>query len=244
MIEHGAGDAPRTLLVTSAIPGEGKSTLVSSLALTYFESAKSVLLIDADMRRPMLHEFFDAPLVPGLADVLRSSISLSDAVQEIRHTGVEPAFDPVLVHSQSMGTLEHLDDSNGLSTRFDTRNRGGGPARGPVMHLLAAGSQTSDPAALLGSDQLKSVLAEAAETYDLVLIDSPPVLSVSDAIPAATAADAVLVVAREEFTTRDAATRCRQALERVEDVTVLGVVANAVRDDGKHGEPYYIASSA
>jgi Mrp family chromosome partitioning ATPase len=105
---------------------------------------------------------------------------------------------------------------------------------GPVVRLLAAGSGTSDPGALLGSPQLKDLLAEASAGYDLVLIDSPPVLSVSDAIPLATAADAVVVVARAEFTTRDAAQRCRQALERVDSVTVLGVVANAVGHDDQH----------
>ena len=245
MLDHGAGSeaAPRTVLVTSAIPGEGKSTLVKSLALAYFESAKSVLVIDADLRRPMLHEFFDAPLVPGLSDVLRSSILLPDAVQKVQSGDIQPAFDPVLAGFESTMSVvpqrgHPLADSSQEPARGNV-----GDFRGPVLDLLASGSGTSDPAALLGSPQLKTLLTEAAATYDLVLIDSAPVLSVSDAIPLATAADAVIVVARSEFTTRDAALRCREALERVPTASILGVVANAVRNDDQLSRQYYTARS-
>jgi Mrp family chromosome partitioning ATPase/capsular polysaccharide biosynthesis protein len=244
MLEHGgtAGVAPRTLLVTSAIPGEGKSTLVKSLGLAYFESAKSVLVIDADFRHPMLHEFFEAPLVPGLSDVLRGSILLSEAAQEVQPADIEPAFDPVLTDAASTVMVGHAREGRGEPTVLDAHARS--TAGGPIVHLLAAGTGTSDPAALLGSAQLKALVGEATAKYDLVLIDSPPVLSVSDAIPLATAVDAVIVVARPEFTTRDAAQRCHQALERVSSVTVLGVVANAVREDDELGRLKYLTSSS
>jgi len=78
----------------------------------------------------------------------------------------------------------------------------------------------------------------------MVLIDSTPIIAVSDAIPVATHVDAVVVVARSDYTTRDAAQRCRQALGRVKDVNVVGVVANAVREDTELGRTYYVAASA
>lgn len=245
MLDHGGrtGISPRTVLITSAIPGEGKSTLAKSLAMAYFESGKSVLVIDADLRRPMLHEFFEAPLVPGLADVLRSSVPLRDAVQEVQAGNIKLAIDPLLANSAPMAALVSQRASRSAQTMYDPLDENDDVVGGPVMHLLASGSDTSDPAALLGSAQLKTVLAEAAANYDLVLLDSPPVLSVSDAIPLATAVDAVIVVARSEFTTRDAALQCRQALKRVPTVTVLGVVANGVRNDDWHSRPYYLTSS-
>ncbi len=220
MLDHaGAADPPRTVLVTSAMSGEGKSTLVKSLALGYFDSARSVLVIDADLRRPMIHELFDAPLVPGLSDVLRSALSLSDATQQVQPGDLEPA----------------LGMPNG-----DRSAHGA-----PVLHVLTSGSGTSDPAALLGGEEFTSLLAEAAETYDVVLIDSTPILTVSDAIPVATNVDAVVVVTRSDFTTREAAQRCRQALERVKGVNVVGVVANGVRDESELGRrPYYVGASA
>jgi Mrp family chromosome partitioning ATPase/capsular polysaccharide biosynthesis protein len=246
MLDHGAGSgaAPRTVLVTSAIPGEGKSTLVKSLALAYFESAKSVLVIDGDLRRPMLHEFFDAPLVPGLSDVLRSTLSLADAVQEVRPGDLEPAFGRVPATSESTAEMVPRGARRQARTTYAPRSVIGRVASGPVLHLLASGSRTSDPAALLGNAQLKPLLAEAAAAYDIVLIDSAPVLSVSDAIPVATAVNAVVVVARSEFTTRDAAERCRQALERVAMVKLVGVVANGVRIDDEVARPYYVTAAS
>jgi len=213
MLDHGAGSggAPRSVLITSAVSGEGKSTLIKSLALSYFESARSVLVIDGDLRRPMIHELFDAPLVPGLSDVLRGAIPLSDAVQQVQPGDLEPAI---------------------------------GAHDAPVLHVLTSGGGISDPAALLGSDEFRSLLASAVAEYDMVLIDSTPIIAVSDAIPVATHVDAVVVVARSDYTTRDAAQRCRQALGRVKDVNVVGVVANAVREDTELGRTYYVAASA
>jgi Mrp family chromosome partitioning ATPase len=130
------------------------------------------------------------------------------------------------------------------AARPATSRQQGKAGQGPVLHLLASGSGTADPAALLGSTRLTTLLDEAASAYDVVLIDSPPLLAVSDAIPVATAVDAVVVVARDEFTTRDAVQQCRQALERVPAANVLGVVANGVRDDDDLGRPYYFAASA
>jgi succinoglycan biosynthesis transport protein ExoP len=249
ILDHvaGPGSPPRSLLLTSAIPQEGKSTLVKGLALACFESAKSVLVIDADLRRPSLHEFFEAPLVPGLSDVLRSAIPLAEAVQEVAPGRMAPTIvsalgapPPAVAAARrapgaaAQGGLEVAPANGGHDTAMA---RAKGAHGDPVLHLLSSGSGTADPAALLSNARLKPLLAEATARYDLVLIDSPPVLAVSDAVPLAAAVDAVVVVARSGFTTRDAAARCRQALERVPDVTVLGVVANAVTDDSSHA--YY-----
>ena len=245
MLDHGAGSGRqvRSILVTSAIPAEGKSTLVKGLALAYFESVRSVLVIDADLRRPTLHESFEAVLVPGLADVLRGAIALSDAVQEVRPADLEPAFDRGIVRSEALLALVSETDGGQVEQRHAGGVQAGHRIGEPVVHFLASGSATSDPAALLGSSQLGELLTKAKASYDVVLLDSPPILAASDGIPVAAAADAVVVVARSEFTTREAVTRCRHALEGVPDVTVLGVVANAVRDDGV-ARPYYVATGS
>src|SRR5205085_4076971 len=163
-----------------------------------------------------IHELFDAPLAPGLSDVLRSAISLADAVQHVQPGDIEPAFEREEVGPQSQA----------------------------VLHVLTSGSGTSDPAALLGSARWSVLLHEATSTYDVVLIDSAPILAVSDAIPVATSVDAVVVVARSEFTTREAAQRCRDALERVHGVKVAGVVANAVRSQREMAGNYYVGASS
>ena len=242
MLDHGASssDSPRSVLLTSAVSGEGKSTVIKSLALSYFESARSVLVIDADLRRPMIHALFDAPLAPGLADVLRAAIPFRDAVQEVQPGDLEPAFDRAAVPSDpAVAVVAH--DPASVAPVGGGRSNGERDSRGaPVLHVLTSGSGTSDPGALLGTEKFTALLGEAAVAYDLVLIDSPPILAVSDAVPVARSVDAVVVVARSDFTTRDAARRCRKALERVKGVNVVGVVANAVRDDADLRRPYYI----
>jgi len=239
MLEH-TGDPGaflRSVLITSAVSGEGKSTLTKSLALSYFESARSVLVIDADLRRPMLHEFFEAPLAPGLSDVLRCAIPLADSVQEVEPGEIEPALDPILARpAATAGSAQRETHPHRGIARGDEALA----ARRPVVHLLTSGSGTADPAALLGSAAFKKLLGEALGTYDVVLIDSPPVLAVSDVIPVAAAVDGVIVVARPESTTRTAVQRCREALEQVPGVNVVGVVANGVREHDEIARPYYL----
>lgn len=256
MLDHGAdsADPPRTVMITSAVSGEGKSTLIKSLALSYFESARSVLVIDADLRRPMIHELFDAPLAPGLSDVLRSTIPFSEAVQQVQPGDLEPVFDQDLIASDpamafvahdSTATNPSGEASTGEASTANVRHNGKRPFHGaPVLRVLTSGSGTSDPAALLGSAKFDSLLAEAVAGYDVVLIDSTPILAVSDAIPVATSVEAVVVVARSDFTTRDAAQQCRTALERVKGVKVVGVVTNGVRDEVDARRPYYVGAGS
>jgi Mrp family chromosome partitioning ATPase len=236
MLDHVAGpeSPPRSLLVTSAIPGEGKSTLVKSLAFAYFESGKSVLVIDADLRQPALHQLFEAPLVPGLSEVLRSMIPLAQAVQDVAPGAIKPPIVTSVDGPREMVAVAPGAERRRARVGSGRAHTNGNAHDGAVMHLLTSGSDTLDPAALLSSAQLTALLTGAASRYELVLVDSPPVLAVSDAVPLAAAVDATLVVARSDFTTRDAAARCRQAFERMPDVTVLGVVANAVTDDPTH----------
>jgi hypothetical protein len=121
-------------------------------------------------------------------------------------------------------------------------NRGSRRA-GPVLRLLASGTTASDPAALLGGEVVTRLLAQAAESYDVVLIDSPAFLAVSDAIPLATAVEGVVVVTRPDFTTRDAAERFRRVLDRLPQVRVLGLVANGIRRSriAREDHPAYYA---
>jgi Mrp family chromosome partitioning ATPase len=223
---HGAtsGAVPRTVLIASAIPGEGKTTLTKSLALGFLESGKSVLVIDADLRRPLLHEFFDARPGPGVSEILQGHVPLSSAVQELVLDDVRPALNLVGVSPRR---------------RADRDDR-----RRPVLHLLAAGEPPSDPGALFGGPGLQSMLRDAGRSYDVVLIDSSPILAVSDAIPLAAAVDAVIVVTRSAFTTRDDAHGVRQALDRLPKVNLLGVVANGVRNSETQRGGYYHAHVA
>ena len=264
---HG-GTAARTILVMSAIPGEGKSTLTKGLALGFHGSGKNVLVIDADLRYPVLHDWFGTPREPGLSNVLRTETSLELATHEpslevdsadgIRIEGEpEPNDEPVPI-SAKRGSADEKAPPGSPSTTLEPPVRdfppglsnwadgaasqaiapsgNGNRRREPVLHLMSAGSRVQDPAALLGTEQMAPFLVEAKVSYDVVVIDSPPLLAVSDAIPLAVAVDGVIAVSRSNLTTPDDAQRFRRALDRLRGVTVLGLVLNGVR--GAHAPRY------
>lgn len=261
-LEHGAGAGPRprTILVTSAIQGEGKSMLTKCLALGFYQGGRRVLVIDADLRRPSLAGFFDVAPEPGLSDVLRSGRPLAECVtptilEEETASAVkadaipfEPdplAGEPIAASGTgSVSGTRSAPQQSPSKTRSGKRRQGSAKGRSqngakragsvaeglPVVNLLPGGSQPPDPGALLGTAGMTQLLSEAAASYDVVLIDSAPVLAVSDAIPLATAVDGVIVVTRSDYTPRDAAGGLRRMLERLPDVNVLGLVANCVPD--------------
>jgi Mrp family chromosome partitioning ATPase len=95
--------------------------------------------------------------------------------------------------------------------------------------IIPAGPEPSNPPGVLGSRRMTAVLAVMRGQFDIVLVDTAPLLAVSDAVPLMTAADATIVVSRVDSTARDAARRVRRLLSRAADVDTLGIVANDVR---------------
>lgn len=197
----------RTLLVTSGIPGEGKSTVVRDLALVYAEAGEAVLVIDADLRRPSIARLFGVETQVGLVQVLRSEVQLTRAV--VRVYGAGP------VGARQNG-------SNGATPLRAARSRGS-------IDLLGYGEQVANPVAFLGSGAMRSTLMAAAQTYDLVILDTAPLLVVADTVPVLEMVDAVLFVARLGLTTRDSADRLVSLTERLPKANIAGVVMNDLR---------------
>jgi succinoglycan biosynthesis transport protein ExoP len=209
----GAIDNPlKTLLITSALPGEGKTTLARNLGLTLAESGQSVAIIDADFRRPALAPTLGAKARPGLTDVLIGAATLDDAVQRL----IEPSND---------GSVSAAIEGAG--------------ARGSV-DVVAAGPTPPDPPTVTASRRLHELLAEIASQHDIVIIDSAPLLSVSDSLPLLSEVDGVLLVSRLGILTRDAARRLQQTLQRAPRLFVVGFVANDVASTAfNEGYGYY-----
>ncbi|HMF77544.1 MAG TPA: polysaccharide biosynthesis tyrosine autokinase [Bryobacteraceae bacterium] len=180
----GARQRQRVLVVTSASPGEGKTTMTSNLATTLANMGRRVLLIDGDIRSPRLHSIFGLENSTGLTTTL-TQIALKDVLTEtfIRETTV------------------------------------------PNLHVLTSGPAIQAGADLLFSASMPTLIAKYRDAYDMVLIDTPPMLVMPDARVLARAADAVVLVARASQTTRSAIQAAYQRF--VEDRTpVLGVVLN------------------
>lgn len=223
-VELASVDAPpRTIVVSSATPGEGKSTVVRNLALAFQESGKRVAVVDLDLRHPSLARLFGVATTRGLTDVLRRDVNLEDVMLEIG-TGT-PAFDDFI-------------EANGV-----TRNGGNGHHTNSAdlgVTLLLGGAPPANPPAVIASHRVAEVLDDLRGRYDIVLIDSAPLLAVSDTVALLRYADAALFIGRLGVTTRDTAKRMTEFLARVPDLNVLGVVANDLprREAGVYGYAY------
>jgi capsular exopolysaccharide synthesis family protein len=208
---------PHVILITSSSTGEGKSTITANLARAYAEAGRRVAVIEADLRRPSLALAFGVEPGPGLTDALAGNASM------------EEAHRPIVLAAANAST-------NGGSTGVQLRT-------GSVT-LLPAGPPPPNPVALLGSRQFQAILEDARRDFDIVLIDTPPILVVSDALPIMSAVDAVVVVGRLGDVTRDAARRSEAIIQRVQGAELVGVVANdPANRSGEGASEYYYAGS-
>jgi capsular exopolysaccharide synthesis family protein len=191
------GGRPRVLALASAGPREGKTTLAANLAIAVAGIGRRVLLIDADLRRPRLHQIFEFENGRGLADLLRSADPISDS-------------------------LNHGSRATGV----------------PNLTLITSGAAGEGDSDLLHSPRLKELLETACHDYDMVLIDTPPILSVADGRVVARQADAVVMVARANQTSRDS---LRSACQRLAEdgALVLGAVLNDWNPKKGERQGYY-----
>jgi Mrp family chromosome partitioning ATPase/capsular polysaccharide biosynthesis protein len=216
-------EPPRTIAITSAIPREGKSTVTRNLALAYREAGFTVCVVDADLRRPAIGGLLNVAGKPGLTDVLIGETSLREALKHAA-AGVP-----------GLQTLTHLHGDSGevLDPTILDDNISDHPATGAAygadvgsVVVLPSGPEPANPPVALGSDQMRTVLKSLATDFDVVLVDTSPLLAVTDAVPLLTAADGVVVVARLGLTTSDAAENLVEQIRRIPGANLLGIVAN------------------
>lgn len=217
------GEQLRTLVVTSAAPGEGKTMTSANLAVTYANDGLSVLLVDCDIRRPKLHGVFKTPRSPGLLDLLSPSNGAP-------HAGV---------HGLTFDANGSVTDSGDVLTAVLRPT----PIRG--LTLLTCGALPTNPTNLLSGVRMRALLHELVQRFDLVILDTPPVLATADARILGSISDGVLLVVRAGQTERVVAQRAQHQLLQA-GARLLGVVLNdpggEVSDEGDYYYPYaYVA---
>jgi len=212
-------DPPRTIVVSSAMPGEGKSTVVRNLALAFRETGRRVVVLDLDLRHQTLAERFAVAGGAGITEVLRREAELADVLRPVG-VGV-PAVDELLGERLALIEAKSRNGHHGSAN-----GNGARAADASGFALVLGGAQPANPAAVLASDRVREVLDELRERYDVVLIDTAPVLAVTDTVPLLRYADAAMFVGRLGVTTRDTAKRLTEFLARMPDLNLLGVVAN------------------
>ena len=185
------GSPPKVILVTSALPQEGKTTTSINSAIVLAQRGGRVLLVDADLRRPGVHKALGLRNTSGLSTLLTGGDGSQGAI---------------------------------LSTEI------------PNLFVLTAGPPPPQPAELLGSILMKDYLCRLRKEFDHIVIDTPPALSVTDAVLLSVEADSVLVVVRSGQTTKAALRRVRDLLSHV-NARITGVIVNAF--DLHSGSSYY-----
>jgi len=173
----------RTIMVTSSVPREGKSTTVANLAVAFARSGRRVALVDLDLRRPSLHSFFYTGVGRGITDVVAGGESLAAALRP--------------VSLPAAGSFDAERSRNGGAPRRSDAPDDRADGR-PILHLLRSGTippaGTDSLVDFLENERLAGVLGELADQFDLVLVDSPPLLAVGDAMALTPNLDALVLV--------------------------------------------------
>jgi succinoglycan biosynthesis transport protein ExoP len=188
-----ADKPPKTILVTSGQPGEGKTTTVINTAISLAQLGSSVLIIDCDLRKPSVHKILGVDHVVGLSTYLARRAELDDVIQKL-----------------------------------------------PIanLSLLASGRIPPNPAELISSSRMKEMLGLLSERFDHILIDSPPLLKVTDPVILSTLVDGVMLVVHGGKSTREVVRRTRQELSGA-GAKIFGVVLNNVDVHRDGYDSYY-----
>ncbi len=191
-----AGHAPKSLLITSSLPSEGKTTTATNTAISLAQTGAKVLILDADMRRPRLHSVFNISNGEGLSTLLSSESTDADIARVVK-----------------------TDEST-------------------KMHILTSGPIPPNPAELIGSEQMATLLKRLQKHYTHVVIDSPPITSFTDGVLIASMVDGVILVVHSGKSSRQVVKRSKQLLQDVGS-RILGVVLNNVNLRSQDNYHYY-----
>lgn len=191
---------PKTVLITSSIPGEGKTSTSLSIASTAAKSGQRVVILDCDLRNSSLHAYLDVPNQRGLSDFLAGQAQLEDVIE---------------IHPSS------------------------------TLHYITAGSRAPNPTDMLSSDEMRELIRRLSDMYDMVILDTPPLMAVSDALVLMRDVDRTLFLVRWEKTRRETVLAgIKQALEAGANLagtvlTQVNVKKHASYDYGDSGYYYY-----
>jgi non-specific protein-tyrosine kinase len=224
----------RVLMVTSAISGEGKTTVASDLAVALARSGREVVLCDLDARAPEIARLFELGGA-GLVDVAFGAQTLEAALAPVQWvTGRTPT--PVVRERVPVPFSETSDEPAVASARSPGSPRGS-------LHVLPLGRRLPpSPPEFVGSATVHNIVSELAAAHEIVILDTPPLLPVSDALTISTYADAALIVCGLNRSSRTDLRRLRKLLA-TSPTHVLGFVVTGVAAEEGYG-PYFVPESA
>lgn len=192
----------KSFLVTSAFVQEGKTINTVNLALSLAQTGEKVLLIDADLRRSLVHRIFGLNRTPGLTDYVLGNYTWKEVVNTIS--------DVMLGDFE----IEDILKSPGLDN----------------LHIIASGTKPPNPTEILNSNRFRELIREAYGEYNYILVDSPPILPVADPSEVAPYMDGVIIVYMVGKIGRGVLNRAKSTLDNIE-ANVVGVILNNVKPE-------------
>ena len=174
----------KSIVVTSSLPGEGKSTIVSNLAVTMASSGKRVVIVDCDLRKPTIHKMFSMSNSKGLTNILVQNREIEESV---------------------------------ITTNI------------PNLYVIPSGPLPPNPSELLGGKNMKEILNELTNSFDMVLIDTPPILYLSDAQILSALSEGIIIVTAYGKSEKNVLLSAKDKIEKVGG-KILGVVINKIPD--------------
>ena len=181
------------IAITSSVPKEGKSLTAANLAIAISYNDKEVLIIDADLRKPMQHKFYDLSNYEGLSDILTGNLEFLEAIKK---TGVER------------------------------------------LSLISTGFIPPNPSELLSSKRMEKVIEQAEKTFDFIILDTPPIIAVTDAAILGKKLDGVLLVTASHETERNVLEKSIDKLNKA-NVDIFGTVLNKYPVDKRGYDNYH-----
>lgn len=185
----------KIIVVSSSLPNEGKTTTTVNLAASISQADQRVLLIDGDLRKPKIHQYFSVSSAPGLTDYL-----------------------------SDVASARHKMDIFGIIH----------PTKYENLSVITSGTIPPNPAELLGSDFMRDFLNGISKDFDYIIIDTPPLNVVSDALPLIRESDGIVLVVRDNQTTHPELQKALSSLEFI-DAKILGFVVNFVESKARKG---------
>ncbi len=195
----GLAQGRKVIAFVSAGAQEGKSTSAVNLAISLAQDGKRVLLVDADLRKPILHERLGLEQAPGLSEVLLGAVPYTEAIRTVTDLILgELGVDTVI-------------NAPGLDN----------------LNILTSGRKPENPAEFMNSSRLKELIETVKAEYDVTIFDCPPILPVTDGVTLGSKVDGVVIVYQVGKVGRNALKRAKALLENA-NATVLGIVLSNV----------------
>ena len=176
------GDEIKSIVVTSSIEGEGKSTIISNLAVTMANINKRVVIVDCNLRSPTIHKRFSLPNSKGITSILVQNRRIEECV---------------------------------LTTNI------------PNLYIIPSGPISSNPSELLGSKKMKEILNELSNSFDMILIDTPPIIYIADAQILSALAQGTIIVTSYGKSAKNELLNAKDMIEKVRG-KILGVIINKI----------------